>query len=135
MTKQELHEYSWIKRNIIKLEQRLDELRAAATRTTTQLKQDPIHSSGVSDKVGDIVANMMSVQDEITQELDRAYGAMLRIERAIQVLPAREMYLIRERYIEMKCWEQICVDMSYCWKQVHRIHAEALQSLAKDDTK
>ena len=129
MTKRDLQEYQWIKRNIEKLEQRREELRAAATRTTTQLKQDPIHGAGVNDKVGNIVANIISVTEEINGEIDRGYAAVLRIERAIQVLPAREMYLIRAKYIELKHWEQICVDMNYSWRQIHYIHSEALKML------
>lgn len=132
MTKRELQEYQWIKRNIEKLEERLEELRTAAARTTTQLKQDPIHSGGMGDKVGSAVANIVSVQEEIDEELGRAYAVMLKIERAIQILPAREMYLIRAKYIELKHWEQICVDMNYSWRQIHYIHADALRILAEN---
>lgn len=132
MTKRELQEYFWIKKNVEKLEERLEELRTAAARTTTQLKQDPIHGSGMGDKIGNAVANIVSVQEEIDQELGRAYAVMLKIERAIQILPAREMYLIRAKYIELRHWEQICVDMNYSWRQIHYIHADALRTLAEN---
>lgn len=43
------------------------------------------------------------------------------IERAIASLPQREQYLFRLRYIEGKIWEDICIEMSYCYAQIHRV--------------
>ena len=37
-----------------------------------------------------------------------------------------ECSLLHKRYIEFKTWEQICVEMGYSWKQIHRIHGNAL---------
>lgn len=136
MTKQELKEYYWIRRNIAKSEQRLMELETAATKITTQLKNkhDAIVGRGnTSDKVGNAVADMESIRDEMAEQLKKSYAAIAKIEKAIEGLPAREGYLIRARYIELMTWEQICVDMNYSWKQIHRIHADALQQL-QDDT-
>ena len=30
------------------------------------------------------------------------------------------------RYIKLMKWEDICVEMGFSWKQVHRIHSKAL---------
>ncbi|TGE35892.1 hypothetical protein E4K67_22510 [Desulfosporosinus fructosivorans] len=132
MTKQELKEYYWIRRNITKSEQRLIELETAATKITAQLKNkhDAIMGQGnTSDKVGNTVADMELVRDEMTEQIKRSYAVLAKLEKAIEELPAREGYLIRSRYIELLSWEQIAVDMNYSWKQIHRIHAEALHQL------
>lgn len=133
MTKQELKEYYWIRRNIAKSEQRLMELETAATKITTQLKNkhDAIVGRGnTSDKVGNAVADMESIRDEMAEQLKKSYAVIAKIEKAIEELPAREGYLIRARYIELMTWEQICVDMNFGWAQIHRIHADALKTLA-----
>jgi DNA-directed RNA polymerase specialized sigma subunit len=66
---------------------------------------------------------------EISDKIQQNYAELRRIELAIQTLPAREMYLIRSRYIDHRSWEQICVDMNYSWRQMHRIHSDALNGL------
>ena len=130
MTKQELQSYYWLRKNIEKLEHKLLELESEATRVTTRITHDPRGGSGNSDKLGGIVAEIISVQEKINSKLQRSYRIMAEIEHATVELPEREAYLIRARYIDCKSWEQIAVDMSYCWQHVHKIHSRALKALA-----
>jgi len=133
MTKQELREYYWIQRNIEKLENRIEELVAIATKQTAKIKNDAdaIHGTGgYSDRSGDAMAEMADLREELEGQLQKALALQLGIEQAIKDLPEREKYLIRARYVEQKRWEQIAVDMGYSWKQTHRIHGEALRLLA-----
>ena len=37
-----------------------------------------------------------------------------------------EADIFRKRYLELKTWEQICVDLDYSWRQTHRLHSKAL---------
>lgn len=132
MTKKDLQEYYWTQRNIEKLEQRIDELISIATKQTTRIKNDAdsIRGAGYSDRLGDIMAEMTDLREELTKQLQQALDGQLMIEQAVKILPEREKYLIRARYIDRKSWEEIAVDMGYSWKQVHRIHSEALGLLA-----
>lgn len=130
MTKQELQEYYWIRRNINRLENKLLELETEATRQTTSLKHDPRGGGYSKDKLASIVAKITEVQDEINRQLEKSYELLVKIEKAIEKLPEREKYLVRARYLDLKTWEQIAVDMKYSWKQVHRIHSKALKLLA-----
>ena len=131
MTKQDLKQYIWIQRNIEKLEQRIEELHAIATRQTTFPKTDAdaIHGTGYQDRQGEVLAELVDLQRELEEQLQKAFQIQLAIEKAIERLPEREKYLIRARYIEGKTWEQIAVDMGYAWAQVHRVHAKALKML------
>ena len=56
---------------------------------------------------------------------------LLAIEQAIDRLEPREKTLIRFHYIKGLTWENVCVAMCYSWRQVHRIHAKALENLKK----
>lgn len=132
MTKQELQEYYWLRRNILRLEHRIEELETMATKQTSRLKNnaDARVAHGNYDRLGDTVAEIGDLETEIREQLRKSYEAATRIEKAIDDLPDREKYLVRARYIELKTWEQIAVDMGYSWRQVHNIHSLALQELA-----
>jgi DNA-directed RNA polymerase specialized sigma24 family protein len=133
MTKQELKEYYWIRRNITKLESRLIQLDSESTKVTTNLKKkhDAIVGKGnTSDKVGNSVTDMDEAREKLAEQIVASYAVLADIERAIEVLPARECYLVRARYIELLSWEQIAVDMGYSWQWVHKIHSGALAMLA-----
>lgn len=54
------------------------------------------------------------------------------IEELIDGLDPMERQLARLRYIDGMQWERVCVEMSYSWKQVHRIHAAILGKLATE---
>ncbi len=129
MTKQELQEYYWTRRNIQRLEDRLLELETEATRQTTTLRDDPRGGGYSKDKLSGIVVAIVAVQDQINSQLEWSYHILAEIEKAIEVLPEREKYLVTSRYIDGKTWEQIAVDMHYSWPHVHRIHANALKIL------
>ena len=32
------------------------------------------------------------------------------------------------RYIKLHKWEDICEEMHFCWKHIHRIHTSALEN-------
>lgn len=129
MTKRELQEYYWLKRNIQKLEDKLLELETEATRQTTRLTKDPKGDFSSTDKVASIVTSMVMVQDEINEKLNKSYEVIANIEKAIEELPEREKFLIRSRYLDCKSWERIAVDMHYSWQWVHKIHSKALKLL------
>jgi RNA polymerase sigma factor (sigma-70 family) len=63
------------------------------------------------------------------QKVAELEDAMAKIEAAILVLDPTERTLVRLYYIKGKTWEEVCVEMSYSWRQVHRIHAKALEKL------
>ncbi len=129
MTKQQLQEYKWLQKNIQQLEEKLLELETESTRMTQRISHGPMGSQR-KDKMADMVSKIIDVQNCIDQQLVKAYHLMEEIEKSIEILPERERYLIRSRYINGMNWEKICEDMSYSWKQTHRIHSEALKILA-----
>lgn len=129
MTKKDLQALYWTKRNIQQLENRLLELETEVTTITTQLTHEPKGPRKLEDRQSELVIKIIEIQEEIHRQLQRAYDYMAKIEKAIEALPAREAYLIRLRYLELKSWEEIAVEMKYSWRQVHRIHSDALKLL------
>lgn len=129
MTKQDLQQLYWTKKNIEALEDKLKELRTEATKITTHLSNQP-KATTEGDKLSTIVAKIIDIQKTINLELQLYYHSMEQIEKAIRSLPEREAYLIRLRYINCKNWESICVEMNYSWRQIHYIHSDALKLLS-----
>jgi len=129
MDKRELQNYLWLRRNIDQLEEQLYRLGVEATRITTRLSHLP--KGGEARTMEDIVLDMVEVDEKINANLQESYKLMHKIETAIESLPEREQYLMRARYIEGKGWEQIAVDMCYCWQHVHKIHAHALRLIKR----
>ena len=129
MTKKQLQEYYWLKRNINQLEDRLLELETQATKITSTITDEPKNSSSNGDKISNIVIKIIDVKYKINSQLQRSYQILEEIENTIEKLPERERYLMRSKYIEGKTWEQIAVDMNYSWMHIHRIHSKALKMI------
>ncbi len=55
--------------------------------------------------------------------------AIMEIEKVLDVLEPRERTLIRLYYIEGLTWEDVCIEMSYSWRQIHYMHKDALEKL------
>ena len=132
MTKKELKEYVWIQDNIKELEERLFEIETQATKCTTTLSDMP-KGSGTQDKIGNHVVETVAISNMINRELARGRKKMVEIEQAIDGLDEREKRLMRLRYIKGVRWEEICVEMSYSWMQIHRIHADVLRKICGEE--
>lgn len=130
MTKKELHELFWMKKNIKRMEEKLIELEAKAAQITSKISKEPKEHDNTVDKLSETVAEIVDLQNEINDQLKKYYERAKYIERSIEALPPREALLIRLRYLDQLSWEEICVEMHYSWRQIHYIHAEALKMLA-----
>lgn len=57
-----------------------------------------------------------------------AVDCMAEIQQRIETVPdENEKTVLTYRYLKSYSWEQICVEMSYSWRQVHYIHSRALE--------
>ena len=102
MTKEELRDYSAIKREL----------------TALEVLGRKIERHGSS--------ALRSLYEEKRAKLS---GDLLAIENAIEGLNPTERTLMRLRYIEGLSWQAICTRISYSWQQTHRIHARALRQI------
>ena len=93
------------------------------------------HSSN-KDKVGDVVARLEEKEARYLGKLAVILDEEIIIDNAIETLSiSKERTVMRYRYIEGRKWEEICAKANYSWKQLHRIHSDALKKLkiTKDD--
>lgn len=136
MTKEELREYIWIKKNIDVLEERLLEMETAAVKITQRYSSEPAGKGGTPKGLDPAVIRIMEIKDQLNVELKKLYEFSMKIETAILKLPRKEQYLIRRRYINGEGLEEIGKEMHYSLAQINRIHGRALKMIYEQhDTK
>jgi DNA-directed RNA polymerase specialized sigma24 family protein len=128
--KQRLREYRDLTAYIHQLTLDIDYLYAKAiwaqpkptdgVKVKTQPKHDPM---------ADVAAHYLDEKALLEEKLAKHKLEHEVIVDAVDRLPARARRLIRLRYFDGMSWEGICVEMSYGWNAVHRIHRDALQAL------
>ena len=90
--------------------------------------------NSANDGIGNMVAQVDKVKRMYLKKYDEALCELYKIERCIESLDNEtERLLMRKRYIQGLHWEDICVELNYSWKQIHRIHARILNVISEDD--
>ena len=130
MTKEQLKAYRAIRLERDKLLGMLKELEATIySPTIPKLNPAPGGGRNGASPVEIAATKHDELRTRYLQKVAELEDAMAKIEEAILVLDPMERTLIRLYYIKGKTWEEVCVEMSYSWRQVHRFHATALEKL------
>ena len=130
MTKEQLKTYRNIKLERDRLAAMMDELEGVIYGPKAQhLDGMPRSGSRPGSAVEDAALRHADLLARYQQKVAELSAALAEIETAIEVLEPRERTLIRLHYAQGLTWEEVCVAMSYSWRQVHRIHAKALEKL------
>lgn len=130
MTKEQLRAYRAIRLERDKL---LDMLRELETTIYSPAipKLDPAPGGGRNgaSPVEIAATKHDELRTRYLQKVAELEDAMAKVEAAIETLDHRDRALVRLYYIQGKTWEEVCVEMSYSWRQIHRIHSEVLKKL------
>ena len=90
------------------------ELWSRAT-SMTQASDGMPHGSGVSDKVGNIVAKIIAAQERTNAQIDRYIDIREDVIRHIEMLPPKQYRILHWLYVRKKDWPQIGY---YTWREV-----------------
>lgn len=130
MTKEQLRAYRDIKLERDKLATMIEEVEAVLYSPRSQrLDGMPRGGSAPSSLVEEAAIKHTELLERYRQKVSELSSALVEIENAIEVLEPRERTLVRLYYAQGLTWEEVCVAMNYSWRQVHRIHAKALERL------
>lgn len=87
------------------------------------------HGSGISKRV----------EDQAIRLADKAAGWKMAELDAIRIrqevfdlvckVPGVEGDLLFERYVNLRKWEEICVELHYSWNGIHKVHRRALRAV------
>lgn len=130
MTKDELKEKlrsAWVLQQQIdayKIE--LQNLRDNAGRITPAYSLAP-GGGGTGQRMENAMAKIVDIENNIKQDIEIQLLAIDEIHCLIAMIdePLLKL-LIHKRYVLYEKWEQIAADLSYSWKQIHRLHNRAL---------
>lgn len=134
LNKAELKRYLPLKREAEELKQQAEHLEEDIRSLKAVVIDGMPKGNATNDSIGNLVARVDKLRSDYLHKYDMALCELYRIERVIEGLDNEtERRLMRKRYIEDKHWEDICVELNYSWKQIHRIHARILNTISKDD--
>lgn len=114
-----------------KIEER-QRLHALTTQITSTIKAVPVFGTGNQDKMGNIIAKIIDVENEIDEAIDDYVDRLREISRALNKLEvADQITVMHKRYFERKKTREIITEMNVSRSTVCSLHREAVQALSK----
>lgn len=131
MTKAQLRAYKDLRRERDKLLRQIEELEAVVYGTKgRRLDGMPRGGNGENSHIIDVKGDELNeLRQNYNAKVEELTARMLEIEQAIEPLEPTERTLIRLHYFQDLTWEEVAVEMGYCWRHVHRLHGRALEKL------
>lgn len=122
--KQFLSRGRWIEREITSLIRTRDETRDRLTHITQNYDGDGAQTTKDPHKFDSLV----ELEDKIDELIDRLYATKTEILGVIDRLEDRREFLaLKVYYIDMKTWEEVCVELRYSWRQTMYIRKQAIK--------
>lgn len=107
----------------------LSELATKCTSTLTGLPRNPNRGGST---VADAIGNVIDLQVEINNDIDRLVDLKRELTRTIKAVDDVDCQLLLEgRYLCYKSWEQIAVEMGFRLRHVYEVHSKALNKIEK----
>lgn len=103
-----------LKRAIRLKQEEIEELRTLATSITVKTGEEPVQTSGTSDKVGNIVAKIVDLQRDMEDsmiEYLKQRAECVKLLEQMQEVDEREV--LYRRYVQDMKWEEVAQAMGY----------------------
>jgi len=121
-------------RLIQRLTDTVNTLRFSLTSQNYELKPDKVQTSGPKDTLGETIAKIMSLEDDINTRIDELVERKADAMRRIQNVPDQDQQnILIARYVNGEKWEKIAVDLNFSIAQIYRIHGAALLDFIKEN--
>ena len=108
----------------------LQALESLVTKITATISPVCVSGTGSRDKLGDSVARIVELQEEINRKIDKFVKLKKEVSDLLeQIEDPDQVKVLHKRYFEYKPWEQIACEMNYSYRNVCYIHGKALQAV------
>lgn len=98
-----------------------------ATKCTSTITGMPGNPNRGKDSIGDIIAKIVDLQEEINRDIDALVDLKAEIYSVIRAIDNVECQTLLElRYLSFMRWEEIAVQLNYGMENVYRLHRKAL---------
>lgn len=111
------------------LEQSIATLRITATSLSAPLGGDRVQTSGTTDRVGRIVAEIADAEIEMDREIQHLAQLRLEAIQMVEGLPDPDQSVMRLRYIVGKHWDEVADEIGYDLRYTYRIGRRAISRL------
>lgn len=112
--------------------ERLERLKARATKVTATMSDISTKPSGVSRSMEDSTDKIIMLKNEIKADINRLADLELEANGVIrQIQNEKYRRVLESRYLLGKTWESIAVDMDMTYQGVCYLHGGALQEAEK----
>lgn len=119
-------------RLIQRLTDTVNTLRSGLTSQSYKLKPDKVQTSGPKDTLGETIAKIMSLEDDINTRIDELVTMKKEAFSMISKVPDLDQQnVLIGRYIQLKKWEDISEELNYSMQWVFELHGKGLLAFAK----
>ena len=126
-TKQYLRQIERYHRMINNKLSEIYQLKSLATGISVATDGDRVQSSGSKDRMAGMVAKIVDLENETDALVKKFTEKRQAIITQIDCMEDTNYYdVLFHRYVEYKTFEAIAENMNYSWRQVMRIHDDAL---------
>ncbi len=129
MTREECMSIPLTDVNIRSLDQAIATLRITATSLSAPLGGDRVQTSGTTDRVGRIVAEIADAELEMDREIQHLAQLRLEAIQMVEGLPDPDQSVMRLRYIVGKHWDEVADETGYDLRYTYRIGRRAISRL------
>ncbi len=110
----------------------LESLQELVTNITPILKDVNVQSNASQDRLGDTMAKIIDLQNEINNEIDLYINKKLEAIKLINTIGDDvSISILTQRYINYKRWDEIADNLSYTRQGVLKKHGQALLNFEK----
>lgn len=108
----------------------LENLRSLSESISGDMTQERVQTSASSDKIVNIIAKIVDLENEIHDEIEQLIALKKQIRDVINKLEnINEKLVLKYRYLMFFQWKEICDKMHYSPRQIHRFHDSALENI------
>lgn len=116
-----------------KLEQ-VTSLRNLATKVNSALSPVPPSGNSRGDRLENIISEMVDLEKEIDEDVDRLVALKRNILKAInRIEDSKERMVLEMRYLNFKDWPDIADKTGVRLRRVYQIHRDALEHIELPD--
>ena len=128
--KEYLSQVRIILKRLENLNNTLEEIRGRITSTEIAYDQDRVQTSTRGDGIPAAVVRMMEVERRLSDLAARYIEIKADVVETINMLTnVNYMTLLYKRYIELKRFEQISIEMGYAYQYIINLHGWALKAI------
>ena len=110
----------------------LAQLKALATKVTAALGNEVVSSSKSPDKMTDVVAKIVKLQEDLNRDVDKYVDIKREATELLSKVENPTHYkILHSRYVLYKTWEQIACEIGFTYQWVCQLHGVALLEFEK----